>query len=48
MKLNPPLIKGTLPAFYGNRLEVPFEMNKSVSIQEVKSFSLKIKTIQSN
>ena len=47
-KLNPPLIKGTLPAFYGNRLEVPFEMNKSVSVQEVKSFSLKIKTIQSN
>jgi hypothetical protein len=31
MKLYPPHINGTIPAFYGNRITVPFVMNKTVS-----------------
>ena len=58
-KLYPPIIEGTLPAFYSNTIEnienggmveitIPFSMNKAVSISEVKGFSLKIKTVSSN
>lgn len=58
-KLYPPIIEGTLPAFYSDTIEnienggmveitIPFSMNKAVSISEVKGFSLKIKTVSSN
>ena len=47
-KLHPPIIEGTIPAFYGNSLYVPFAMNKAVSPSEINGFYLKIKTIQSN
>lgn len=47
-KLYPPILEGTLPAFYGIELTVPFSMNKTVSVNEVKSILIKIKTIQSN
>lgn len=47
-KLYPPVIEGTIPAFYGTTLVVPFSMNRSVGKTDIKGFSLKIKTIQSN
>ena len=48
MKLYPPIIKGTIPAFCDGIIKVPFEMNKSVSISQVKGFSLLLKTVQTN
>lgn len=47
-KLYPPNLEGTLPAFYGTTLVVPFSMNKAVSINEVERILLKVKTVQSN
>lgn len=47
-KLYPPVIEGTIPAFNGTDLTVPFSMNRSVSIAQIGGFALKIKTIQSN
>lgn len=44
-KLFPPNIEGTIPAFYGTVLTVPFSMNKAVSKYEVKDFIIKIKTV---
>ena len=46
-KLYPPNIEGTIPAFYGTTLVVPFSMNKAVSKIEVEGMAIKIKTIQS-
>lgn len=59
IKLYPPLIEGSIPAFYthytnGSRLNgttklvVPFSMNKTVANRDVKGMALKIKTVQSN
>ena len=45
-KLYPPNIEGTIPAFYGTTLVVPFSMNKAVSKIEVEGMAIKIKTIQ--
>ena len=47
-KLYPPVIAGTLPAFYGDVLNIPFEMNRAVNRGEVYGFSLKIKTVQNS
>ena len=47
MKLYPPILEGTIPAFTKNTLIVPFTMNKSVSPNEVLGFELKLKTVQS-
>lgn len=49
-KLYPPIIPGTLPAFYGTvtNITVPFSMNKAVNTNEISGFSLKIKTAYSN
>lgn len=47
-KLYPPVIEGIIPAFYGNEIKVPFFMNKSVSLNRVGGFALKIKVVQSN
>lgn len=44
-KLYPPLIEGTLPAFYGNTLKVPFTMNRAVSDKDYVGFALKIKHV---
>jgi hypothetical protein len=44
----PPVIEGTLPAFYDNFITIPFEMNRAVNINDIKGMSLKIKTVQSN
>lgn len=43
-RLYPPQLDGTLPAFTGATVVVPFAMNKAVSISEVAGFRLKIKT----
>lgn len=47
-QLYPPYIEGTIPAFYGDSLTVPFSMNRAVSINEVYGCSLKIKTVHNN
>ena len=47
-KLPPPIVEGTLPAFYGTELTVPFVMNKAVSINEFDSFEVKIKSALNN
>ena len=48
-KLYPPTIAGTLPSFYetdygATILVVPFSMNKTVSMNQVRDMSLRIKT----
>jgi hypothetical protein len=47
-KLYPPIIEGTIPAFYGDEIIVPYSMNKVVSYSEIAGFSLKIKTVQNS
>ena len=47
-KLYPPYIEGTIPAFYGTTLVVPFSMNQAVSGSEVGNIILKVKKINSN
>lgn len=44
-KLYPPVIEGTLPAFSGTELSVPFSMNRAVSDTEVYGFIVKIKNV---
>lgn len=53
MKLYPPYIEGTIPAFYKDSrgtvtLTVPFSMNRAVNVNEVVGFQAKVKTVQSN
>ena len=49
--LAPPLLDGTIPAFYstdqGIVITIPFSMNRVVSLNQVKGFQVKIKTVQS-
>ena len=47
-KLYPPQIEGTIPAFTGTTIVVPFAMNKAVVISEVKALELKVKTVQND
>lgn len=47
MKLYPPNIEGTIPAFYGTALAVPFSMNKAVAKKDIYGMQIKIKAIQS-
>lgn len=47
IKLYPPLIEGSIPAFYGTVLTVPFTMNRVVSKNAIDGIAIKIKTIQS-
>ena len=44
-KLYPPVISGTIPAFCGTSIEVPFSMSRAVSEKEVGGLVLKIKKI---
>jgi hypothetical protein len=44
-KLYPPSINGTLPAFNGTVLTVPFSMNRTVSWSGFSSLRIKIKTV---
>lgn len=50
-KLYPPVIEGTLPAFYSEngmvKITIPFSMNRAVSESQVYGFKLRIKALQS-
>lgn len=46
-KLYPPNIEGTIPAFYGTTIVVPFSMNMAVGASEIKAISLKVKKVNS-
>jgi hypothetical protein len=46
MKLYPPSIEGKLPTFTGSFLKIPFNMNKTVSPNEVFGMVAIIKTAQ--
>ncbi len=51
IKLYPPSIEGTLPAFYqrdDQYLTIPFSMNKTVGQNDITGFELKVKDIQNN
>ena len=41
-KLNPPNIEGSIPAFTGTTIVVPFSMNRSVGQKEVSGMRLKM------
>ena len=51
-KLFPPIIEGSIPAFYTENgtsiLTVPFSMNRAVSPAQVSNIIMKIKTVQNN
>lgn len=47
-KLYPPNIEGTIPAFTGATLVVPFSMNQAVGAKEVYGIVIKIKKVNSN
>lgn len=51
-KLLPPIVEGTIPAFYTEggavNITVPFTMNRAVSISAIRGIKLKIKTLQSS
>ena len=47
-KLYPPNIEGTIPAFTGATLVVPFSMNQAVGAKEVYGIVLKVKKVNSN
>lgn len=51
-KLFPPLVEGTIPAFYSDegtvKITVPFSMNRAVNKKQVFGFVLKAKTVQSS
>lgn len=44
-RLYPPIIAGTIPAFGGTTLVVPFSLNRTVTISEISTVRLKIKTV---
>lgn len=44
-KLYPPIIHGTIPAFTGTTLVVPFSLNKAVSRSEIYGIAIKTKTV---
>ena len=44
-KLHPPVIPGTIPAFSGTSIEVPFSMSRAVSINEISGLILKLKKV---
>lgn len=48
VKLYPPIINGTIPAFCGTTIVVPFSMNRAVSRSEVSGFKLQIKDVLGN
>lgn len=54
VKLYPPLIEGTIPAFCAQEtdsdvtLSVPFSLNRAVAKSQINGFALKIKTVQNS
>lgn len=47
-KLNPPHINSKLPAFYGNILKIPFQLNRAVGKNEFTEMQILVKTVQTN
>lgn len=51
-KLYPPSINGALPAFYMNEnsadIIIPYQNNRSVGLEDITGFALKLKKIQTN
>lgn len=47
-KLYPPVISGSLPAFYGTKLKVPFQMNNAVGKNEFRSIQIKLRHAYDN
>lgn len=48
IRLYPPIIENSLPAFYGTSLEVPFEMNSTVGKESIEGFILQLRSLTSN
>lgn len=48
MKLYPPAIEGKLPAFAGSSVQVPFKVNRAVSMTQVGNMKLHLKTVKTN
>ena len=48
IKLYPPQLAGTIPAFYGTQLKIPYKMNPTVSYSEINGFAVKLKSVQNN
>lgn len=48
VKLYPPYIEGTIPAFEGTTMVVPFSLNKANSSNSIHSMFLKVKSVQGN
>ena len=48
IKLYPPYIEGSIPAFYGNVITIPYVMNKTVGYKDISGFVLKINNISTN
>lgn len=48
VKLYPPIVNTSLPAFVGEDLMIPFKLNKAVGIAEVFGISLILKTVTTN
>ncbi len=47
-KLYPPIIEGTIPAFYGTTFVVPFSLNRVTSKKEISRMVVKIKEVATN
>ena len=47
-RLNPPQLNGRLPAFYGNELIIPFDLNRSVGFNQFDSMVAIVKTVSTN
>ena len=51
-KLSPPVLTNTIPAFYsdgqGIVITIPYSMNRTLSLNQIKNFAVKIKTLQSS
>ena len=48
IKLNPPMIEGTIVAQAGTTLQIPFQMNRSVARGDVSAIKAEIKSVQTN
>ena len=48
LRLNPPMIEGTIVAQEGTTLHIPFQMNRSVARGDVSGIKAEIKSVQTN
>ena len=51
MKLHPPVIDGKLPAFAGTSINIPFKINRAVSMTDLNKntpLRLRLKTVKTN